>query len=395
MQQAWATLLDRADVIADDITFAMLEREKEWYDGVGPELRAEIRESTREHVRRGIRTMSGTAEPGRTAIDVWRETGSRRARQGVPMEQVLNAYSLGARVLWEALIAQRDNPHVDIDDEVLLLAGQRIWSALDVQNATMIDAYRRESARRERRDLQRQQRLLDGLVDGRGDDPTFAAEVREVLGFASDEPVACVASHFDGSLDAPLRSPEDHLERQGLLSAWHVRGDVHFGIVRLSEGGEAGLVAALGPVAGARVGVATANEGIAGFRTAYHLAVRTARTLDRGEVTVATVVDRLPEVLLEGSPEVTSILVREALGPLHALPEHQTEVLIDTLRALLAHDGSPTRAAEELYCHRNTVIYRMRQIEEVTRRRISNPRDRLLFDLALLASRHPYASGKA
>jgi DNA-binding PucR family transcriptional regulator len=155
------------------------------------------------------------------------------------------------------------------------------------------------------------------------------------------------------------------------------------------------LPAALGPVAGARVGVATANEGIAGFRTAYHLAVRTARTLDRGEVTVATVVDRLPEVLLEGSPEVTSILVREALGPLHALPEHQTEVLIDTLRALLAHDGSPTRAAEELYCHRNTVIYRMRQIEEVTRRRISNPRDRLLFDLALLASRHPYASGKA
>ena len=53
--------------------------------------------------------------------------------------------------------------------------------------------------------------------------------------------------------------------------------------------------------------------------------------------------------------------------------------------ALLAHDGSAKHAAEALYCHRNTVIYRTRQIEELTGLRLSDPRDKLLLTLGLLA----------
>ncbi len=37
------------------------------------------------------------------------------------------------------------------------------------------------------------------------------------------------------------------------------------------------------------------------------------------------------------------------------------------------------------YCHRNTVIYRMKQIEELTGRSLHVPRDRLLMVLALMA----------
>jgi DNA-binding PucR family transcriptional regulator len=39
-----------------------------------------------------------------------------------------------------------------------------------------------------------------------------------------------------------------------------------------------------------------------------------------------------------------------------------------------------------VYCHRNTVIYRMRQISELTGRDLSDARDRLLFSLALMAA---------
>ena len=56
-----------------------------------------------------------------------------------------------------------------------------------------------------------------------------------------------------------------------------------------------------------------------------------------------------------------------------------------TLRSLLAHDGSPTHAAEELYCHRNTVIYRMKQIERLTGRHLADPRDKMLLWLAVTA----------
>ncbi|UYM03597.1 PucR family transcriptional regulator [Solicola gregarius] len=385
VRRAWASLLDRCDAIADDITLTLMERDEQWYEYV-PELQADVRQSTREHVRRGIRTMAGIADEDERAVHVWRETGRRRAQQGVPMELVLNAYTLGTRVLWEALLAQRHDPTIGIDDEVLLTAGQRAWSALDVQNATLIDSYRRESARLQRRDLQRQQRLLDALVEGRGSDPEFAAEVREVLGVATDAPVACVVAHYDGSLDAPLRAPEDHLERAGLMSYWHVRGDLYFGLVQLGESNVADLVALLDQITTGRAGVAEAPDGLGGFCTAYQLAAGTVETLPRTGPAVAAVTDRLPEVLLTSAPDVTNLLVERTIGPLRGQQGQQADVLLATLAALVAHNGSPTHAAEELYCHRNTVIYRMRQIAELTGRDLADPRERLLFSLALMAA---------
>jgi DNA-binding PucR family transcriptional regulator len=38
-----------------------------------------------------------------------------------------------------------------------------------------------------------------------------------------------------------------------------------------------------------------------------------------------------------------------------------------------------------LFCHRNTVIYRLKQIEQLTGRSLQVPRDRLLLVLALMA----------
>ncbi len=90
-------------------------------------------------------------------------------------------------------------------------------------------------------------------------------------------------------------------------------------------------------------------------------------------------------MLLAGSPQVVPLLLRETLGRLLAQPEPQARTLLDTLAALLRHDGSPTHAAEELYCHRNTVIYRLKQIEELTGRSLADPRDKLLLELAVLA----------
>ena len=385
MAQAWSSLLDSADAIADDIAFTLLQRDRYWYDTAGPELRGEVRMSTREHIRRGIKTMAGAAEPGQSAIDVWRETGRRRAQQGVPMELVLNAYSLGTRVLWEALLEQRSNKDLDLDDHILLLAGQSIWAALDVQNAILVESYRRESSRLQRRDLQRQQSFLDGLVEGRGADPEFASEAREILGVDADEPVACVVAPFDGSRDEPLRGHEDRLERAGLVSHWHVRGGAHFGLVTMGELDVPELVGLLAPSVAGRVGIAPSAEGMAGFATAYQLATRAAETVSRGDQRLVSVTDRLPEVLLGASPEVTSLLVSERLGAVLAQPPHQADLLLETLRALLAHDGSPTHAAEQLFCHRNTVIYRMKQIESLTGRSLQQPRDKLLLSLGLLA----------
>jgi len=79
------------------------------------------------------------------------------------------------------------------------------------------------------------------------------------------------------------------------------------------------------------------------------------------------------------------------VGPILALPH--AEVLLDTLAALLAHNGSPTHAATALYCHRNTVIYRLKQLESLSGRSLQVPRDRLMLALGLMALGRPGVSG--
>ena len=381
--EAWMSVLGQADAIADDICLSLLEKDPEVYERTGPEFQVDVRSSTRDHIRRGIEAMAGVDNATHGTAELWRETGRRRARQGIPMEMVLNAYTLGTRLLWEALLVQgaRDN----IEEQVLLVAGQQVWSALDVQNAVFIDAYRRESVRLHRRDLQRQQGTLDALVEGRGADPDFAAEAREALGISAEQEVACVVAPYDGSLVEPLAPLEDRLERQGIVSHWHVRGGLYFGLLAGELPPEDGLVELLRPHAIGRVGLAASPDGVAGFATAFLLASRAADTVPRDQQDVVAVTDRLPEVLLGGNPEIASLLVRQTVGPLLAQPPHVADTLVETLTALLAHDGSAKHAAEALYCHRNTVIYRTRQIEELTGLRLADPRDKLLLTLGVLA----------
>lgn len=379
---AWTLLLPRADEIADTISARLLEEDAEGYDRLPPELRAEVRQSTRVHLRRGLEVLAEADVPGGATVELWRETGRTRARQGVPMELVLNAYTMGSRVLWQALIdLARTTP---VSDQVLLEAGQSVWAALDVQYAVMIDGYRDESRKLQRRDLQRQQHVLDALVQGRGADPEFAAEVRAVLGVGADASVACVVALYDGALDEPLTAADDRLARLGVTSFWHVRAGVWFGLLAGPLVEEDALAELFAPHARGRVGVAASPDGVAGFATAFALATRAAETLPRGERRVVPVSDRLPEVLLAGSPEVLPLLRSQTLGTLLAQPAHQRRTLVRTLAALLRHDGSAKHAAEELFCHRNTVIYRAKQIEQLTGRTLTDPRDKLMLELALM-----------
>lgn len=380
---AWSLLLPRAEEIADTISDRLMEEDAEGYDRLPPELRAEVRLSTRVHLRRGLEVLAEADVPGGATVELWRETGRARARQGVPMELVLNAYTMGSRVLWQALIETAR--HTPVSEEVLLEAGQSVWAALDVQYAVMIAGYRDESSRMQRRDLQRQQSILDALAEGRGGDPEFAAEVRSVLGLGVDAAVACVVALYDGALDEPLTAADDQLARLGLTSFWHVRAGVFFGLLAGPLVEEAELVEVFSPHARGRVGVAASPDGVAGFATAYQLATRAAETLPRGERRVVPVSERLPEVLLAGSPEVLPLLRAQTLGPLLSQPGHHRRTLLRTLAAMLRHDGSAKHAAAELYCHRNTVIYRAKQIEQLTGRTLTDPRDKLLLELALMA----------
>ena len=375
---AWLTLLDEADAIADSISLTLLEKDAEVYERAGPEFRVDVRG---EHPRAHPARHRGDGRPrGRQPHDrqLWRETGRRRARQGIAMELVLNAYTLGTRFLWEALVAQRE--HGKVDDQVLLVAGQKVWSALDVQNAVFIDAYRRESVRLHRRDLQRQQSTLDALVEGRGTDPAFAAEAREVLGIGPEMAVACVVAPYDGSLDEPLTPPAERLGRHGITSHWHVRGGVSFGVLAGELPDDDELVALLTPHAIGRVGRGALARRGGRVRDGVHAGLAGPRTRCRARAARwSRSRSGCPRCCWPTAPRSPRCWCRRPSAPLLAQPPHVAEVLMQTLAALLDHNGSAKHAAEALFCHRNTVIYRARQIEELTGRRLADPRDKLLL----------------
>jgi purine catabolism regulator len=73
------------------------------------------------------------------------------------------------------------------------------------------------------------------------------------------------------------------------------------------------------------------------------------------------------------------------LGPLEEGEGEYGEELVRSLEAFIEQNGQWERAARQLYCHRHTLRYRIRRIEQLTGRDLGNARDRIEFWLALRA----------
>jgi len=79
----------------------------------------------------------------------------------------------------------------------------------------------------------------------------------------------------------------------------------------------------------------------------------------------------------------------EVLGGLLAYDEKRGGGLVQTLEAYLDLGGGMQEIADRLYIHRNSLIYRLRRIEELTGRILADPHDRLLLHLALKVRQMP------
>ncbi|MGW3042193.1 PucR family transcriptional regulator [Kitasatospora sp. NPDC001159] len=79
-------------------------------------------------------------------------------------------------------------------------------------------------------------------------------------------------------------------------------------------------------------------------------------------------------------------LAAEVLRPLTRFDGTNNADLVTTLHAYLAADCSVQAVADRLYVHRNTVRYRLDQIERLTGRSLQSMQDRFQLWLALLAA---------
>jgi purine catabolism regulator len=140
----------------------------------------------------------------------------------------------------------------------------------------------------------------------------------------------------------------------------------------------------------ARVGIGGSYPGVSGLRWSYFEA---REALARGP----GINDREPlslSGLILGSQDLPMREIGEdVLRPLLDFDAAHEGDLVATLQAYLQADGSVRAVAEGLFVHRNTVRYRLAQIERLTGRSLTSTQDRVQLWLALqavsLGPRHP------
>jgi len=81
--------------------------------------------------------------------------------------------------------------------------------------------------------------------------------------------------------------------------------------------------------------------------------------------------------------EALSSYCRSVLDPIEQGEGEYGDELVRSLDVFIEHNGHWEKAANALFCHRHTLRYRIRRIEQLTGRDFSNARDRIEFWLAL------------
>ncbi len=73
----------------------------------------------------------------------------------------------------------------------------------------------------------------------------------------------------------------------------------------------------------------------------------------------------------------------QIIGSLVKYDERHRSNLVQTIDAYFNHHGNISQTAESLYVHRNTLLYRLERIQELTGQDLDNPDERLALHLAL------------
>ncbi|MFK0257107.1 PucR family transcriptional regulator [Streptomyces sp. NPDC090445] len=338
---------------------------------------AELAASCRGNCEQVLRQLvDGRCGDGASA----QETGRRRARQGAPLAELLHAYRVGSEVLWAAIAAEARSTQGLTTETIMSLAA---WWVNGGLAASASDAYREEAAEMVLQRERERSAMVEALFTGLLTDRTTLWEAADVLGLPTGGPYVVVAAEVPGPGREALPGIEAHLLAEHLRSAWRLLPDLHVGVVAVRRPGadDAVLHVLHRAAAAVRVGVSPPYRDLRDTPRALRLA-RLALTGARGRPAGVARFDNSPAALLvAAAPDEAGRIARAVLEGVLRLPADERDRLLATLECWFAAAGSTADAARLLYCHRNTVRYRLHRLEELTGRSLRDPR--AITDLAV------------
>ena len=394
-------LLQRLEAIGDH----MVERYRQEivdYRTADENLLDDVRTVSVDNARAVLENVKAGALVSAAVIDRSAGAAARRMHQGVSLEAFLHAFRLWGQMLWDEVLAEArtDRPG---EREAALQLASRLMSHVDRVSSAGALAYLDEAQRvwSDQEVLRRD--VLELLLSG--GDPDAARRLAASVGTELADDYAVVVMHAraggaDESMPSTLR---ERTVLRALVDEARIRlhrrdrpalvGLRHGEVVALCPApgrseydeirGASEALAATPAAAGFAIGIGGRQKGLAGVAVSFAEAREAAlAALDREAGVAVAFGDMLVTHLLRTSPDADRLL-GALLEPLIAYDADRGAELLATLRTYIGCGFSPTRSAERLIVHPNTVLYRLGRIRELTGRDPRDADDVLLLALAL------------
>jgi hypothetical protein len=351
-----------------------IRREIPFYAAAGTVLPDDLLASVRANVDYILDSLTGQAPASLHAPDA---TGRTRAVQGVPLAEMLSAYRVGVTELWSALVTTaRGLPGVPADD-VIDLAGA-VFAVHNAYSDAALAAYRDESREilrtRERERAAMVEMILTGGWPSKDTANDTLWEVANTLRLPLDGAFLVVAAETEGGHD-PLPRAESALAVLDVRSVWRLDAEACLGVLCLPDRARnEAVLTTLNRHSTRRIGASPIFAELRQASWALQLA-RLALGSHPGSTGVEQFRDSPIDMLVAAAPHTAMETARTVLGSLLQLPKDELDLLIATFEAWVRAGGSASAAGAELFCHPNTVRYRLRRIEAGSGRMLSNPGD--------------------
>nr|WP_296769826.1 helix-turn-helix domain-containing protein [Rhodococcus sp. (in: high G+C Gram-positive bacteria)] len=350
-----APLMDEVDALAEELVRRILAAEHAYLESTLLS-REQLLDACTSNLTEMIADLAGIRS---IRLDAAREAGRLKAEQGVPLAALLHAFRLGGRLVWESLMTRSDD---DAPRALLEMAAQ-VWALVDVCSDAAAEAYRLGIDARAARDTDARRRLVRALFADHNSNAGMVADALRTFRIPDRGSFVVVAAD---TRCADIATP-------GVDAVWDSAVDGVFGLLFAQSG--SALDAALDSIADGdgNIGVSAVFGTASGTPAAVDQA-RLARACAAVDDAPSTRYDSVPvPLLIATSPTASGIAAQQILGSLLDLPEDERCSLLDTLDAWFRAKGSTSDAATALHYHRNTVLYRLRRIGELTGRDFLDP----------------------
>jgi PucR-like helix-turn-helix protein/diguanylate cyclase with GGDEF domain len=348
-----------------------IEAEIEFYRDRNVVSLEDLRASVRANLESMGRQLTADEPPDLSAP---RATGRRRAEQGTPLADILHAYRIGFSELWEAIVEEARRGALAPSD-TLLDAASGVWWLIGEYTQELTIAYREAAAELLLTGERERSALVEALFVGGIPDRDTLWEAAKLLRLPWEGVFVVVAAEAPGLAQEGLPDVEALLAARGIGSAWRLHPDVQTGVVSLRRDDALPvLLDLLGGGVRARAGVSPIYHSLGDTPRALHYARLVLGSLPAGAPVVAQFEETPLRVLAAAAPEAAGALVQAVLGPVLDLPAQDRATLLETLQAWFDAGGSAVETGRRIYCHPNTVRYRLRRLQEHTGRSLEDPK---------------------